>query len=110
MQLLLLMELVLGVLPLGAGSPVLLWFMKPLVVGFSCHNWGSAGTKQGEGVVAVCSCSLWSPVLAGVLNTQVRVPRPNQENLSFVYYPYCSKHLATTGGGEGDMHTGSTGS
>ena len=38
MQPLLLVELVFGVPSMGAGSPVLLWFLKSLVAGFSCHH------------------------------------------------------------------------
>lgn len=49
----LLVEVFSGVLPLGSGSPVLRWLLKPLVTGSSCHCWEEVRAKQGEVTVAV---------------------------------------------------------
>ena len=40
MQPLFLVKLVFEVLPLGAGSPGVPWFLMPLVPGSTCHYWG----------------------------------------------------------------------
>ena len=54
-QPLMLVELVLGVPPRGAGSLVLLWFLMLLVAGSTCHCWG-----HGKGMLFKSSCTILS--------------------------------------------------
>ena len=78
----LLMKLVLGVPPLGAGLLVLLCFLKPLVTNSNCHCKEGAGAKQGK--VFIAAQPLVSVAVSCVLKTRVRVPFPSQESPSLV--------------------------
>ena len=99
MQLTLLTELMSRLLQLGAGSWVLLWFLKPQVTGFTCHNLRCRGQAGSE---YIC-CSLMQPQVTGIcqciLKTQVRLPCPRQENTHFGYCTHCWKEQAATGAG-----------
>ena len=71
--------------PLGAGSSVLLWFLKPLVACSSCHLWGEGRLSMERFLLLVTVQPLVSGTSQYVLKTQVRTPHHNWENQSFVY-------------------------
>ena len=95
--------------PLEAGSPVLLWFLKPLVTGSTCHHWGEQRLSRSRFLLLLTVQPLVSSASGWIFKTQVRMPHLSWENPSFVCYPHCWKNLATAAvGGEG-AHIGSAG-
>ena len=59
---------VLGTLPLGAESQVLLWFPKPQDTGATCHCWGRGRCQAANAVAGPAASGHWCPLVpTGVL-------------------------------------------
>ena len=102
----LLVEQVPGVVPLGAGSQVLLWLLT------SSHRFHLLGEGQGPSHKCHCwFCSLWSLVCTDVLfQTSFRSvhPVPAGEIHILVTVPTAGKTGVTARGGGGDWFTSTT--
>ena len=82
----LLVEPVSGVPPLGIGSPVVLWFLKPLLAVSSFHCWGEQGIRRKRLLWLLYVHPVFSGASQCALKIQARAPCPSQAYLSFVYY------------------------